>query len=321
MILVEFTPEGGSLHRISNKDLTLTYPWDSYIVSLSSIKFSLKSVQGGYAKPTFSELKISPDFFENLTWPPASSADVVIKWTDTDEDSAITVFDGKAAVSKYDRFSVSYTLTQPEFDLTLTEGTSYTNTLVNIITNRATSLGLTTDTTNSRSTSPAVSYTLEADTQAIDFMSLLCEFFTHGFKIEDDVLYLYDMLLTTTPIDLTEYEFLPSSYRKATPLALIAYNSRSAPGSSPNGKEIQLNFRPCIAANAVDNLENIVTILEQDFADLKCMITDERPKILDTVSMYDESTIQPTSFTGIVTSVTYNFDSEVVKYEISGTAS
>ena len=55
MILVEFTPEGGSIQRISNEDIALTYQWFGFIIAMPSFSIGLPTRHGGFAKPEFSE--------------------------------------------------------------------------------------------------------------------------------------------------------------------------------------------------------------------------------------------------------------------------
>ena len=325
MILCEFTPSGGSLIRISTEDKALAHQWYGYILGLDSIRFELKSPAGGYAKPSFSDLRLSPEMFEDLSWPPEYNADVIIKWTEDTEANAVTLFEGTATLNEFDRNFVSYALKMPEFDYTITESPSYptySDTLANVFTSLCSSLSLTLNTDDARGTSPSVSYTVDADQQAIDMMAAMAEFFTHAFYVSGGTLYLVDMLGTDTASELTEDDFTPARYRNRQPVSLVQCNSKSADGSDKNGDEIELGTRYSAGgASLTPHLENYVICIERDTAEITCPITDETPRILDYVTLYDESTIQPTTFTGRVISVLYNFDSELAQLEISGAAS
>lgn len=321
MILCEWTPDGGSMIRISDMDRPLTHQWYNHIKSLSSIKFALASVTGGYAKPKFSDLQLWPKMFES-NWPPPDSAEVVIKWTEDTEANAITLFEGSAGLDSFDRHAVTYTLTMPEFDETIIDGTSYTSTdLEGFLTTLCTALSLSTDFTEARATSPDVSFSVENDIQAIDLMSDVCEWFGHGFKIIGSTLYLFDMLGSLTPISMDEFDFSQSSYRKHTPISLLVRGNKSVSGSSPNGEQIEFDKNYGLAADALTHLGNLKTLYEKDIIELNCMMTDARPQILEDFTTYDESTIQPTSFTGKAVSVIYNFDTEKVQIEGMGAVS
>jgi len=322
MILIEWTPEGDDMIRISTADIPLEHQWFGYVLSMSSLKFACASQLGGYCKPSFSEITLSPEMFENSTWPPNPDADVKLYWTETDEAEATLLFDGTATLDTYDRHGISYRILMPEFDDTTALSTIFADTLVDVMTDLCGDLGLLIDTTYARSPSPDVDYTTEQDGQTIDLMDAMCEFFTHGFYIEDGTLYLYDMLGATTAQQLDELDFAPSSYRRGETLSLVKCNAKSSPGSNPNGEEYDLGTRYSAAGD--DNAAacaNAVIALEQDIAEVNMPITETLPRPLSYVTMYDESTIKPTTFAGKVISIIYNFDSELAQLEISGAAS
>lgn len=321
MILVEFTPTGGTLHRISTRDIALTHQWYGHIKSSAIFKMTLPEVYGGYAAPDFSDLQISPEMFEDLPWPPTDTADVVISWTDSDEAGAVQIYSGTASLDSFDRDSIVYTLQKPEFDHTVTSGTVYNTTLEGFLTTLCTSLSLSTDYTYGRSTSPNVNFTVADDIQAIDLMSNVCSFMSHGFTVIDGTLYLYDMTEERTITVMDEFDFLPSSYRKGQPLALIEFNNISIDGSNKSGDTLTFDRRYCISGEVADHFGNIKTLIESDILELNCMISVDRPKILQTISTVDESTIQTTNFTGNITSVIYNFDTEKMQVEAIGLTS
>lgn len=324
MILCEFTLDGESMVRISNIDTPLTYQWYGFILEMTSVKFQLSSNYGGYAKPSFSDIKLSPEMFESGTWPPIKKAYVKIMWTETYESEAVTIFEGTALLSSYDRSGVTYNLKQPEFSATVPASTVISGTLDSVITTLcgASYLDVDIDTTNSRSVSPDVSYTVSSEVKAIDLANELCKFFTHAFLIKDSTLYLYDMTQNSASVELTEFDVLPCTYKTGSLLASVSSENGFVDGSYPNSDTtIGLSTEYCSSGNVESNLTNIKTVSERDIASIDAMITDASPMILDVVELLDESTVQDTTSTARIISALYNFDDEKIQYEAIGVIS
>jgi len=317
MILMEFTPEGYGLQRISTEDIALEYQWFSYINSIASIRISLSQEYGGFAKPKFSDISLSPEMFKDIH-PLPKNAIVKIIQTETDENGGVVLFDGTAHLSDYDRSFIGYNLRQPEFDSTIPEATAYDDTLVNIATALCgvSFLGLTIDTTNARTISPDVLYNTDKDVQTIDLLDDMCSFFSHGFYISEGTLYLFDMLATTTPIELTEFDVLPCSYTENEPVALIKSGDFSIDGGNKNGNTYTVSptFHTT-QANVETALADIKTIVEKDLIETNAKIDDDKPQILNTFSLTDNSLINPLTTTAIATSVVYNYDSLDMRIE------
>ncbi len=320
MILCEWTPSGGSLTRISTEDIALDFQWYSYITSIASIKFQTTELFGGYAKPSFSDITLSPNLFEG-SWPPAKTAAVKLVQTETTEAAGTILFDGTAHRTGFDRTGVNYELKQPEFDATIAESTAYSGTLASVVDTLCGSgiLDLTVDHTEERATTPTVAYTTSKDVQAIDLLAEMCAFFTHAFKIVEGTLYLYDMLSTTTPTALTEFDILPSSYTDDEPISLITQDDDSVAGSNPNGDEVKITESYASAGtNTEAALTNIKTVLESEIAVIDAKIDADKPTILDCLTLTDESTIGDTTTSGRAMSVIYNFDSLDMQIEARG---
>lgn len=320
MLLCEFTPDGGTLARISTEDIALDYQWLSYITSLSSIKFQTTQKYGGYAKPSFSDMMLSPTLFED-SWPPTKLATIKLIQTETTEAAGVTIFSGTAQRTSFDRGGVNYILKQPEFDATIATATAYSGTLDTVIDTLCGSglLDLTVDDTEERATMPTVSYTTTADIQAIDLLDDMCAFFCHGFKIIEGTLYLYDLLETIAPVALDEFDIQPSSYRDEQPISLITQGDDSVFGSSPNGDEVSISTTYASGGiNTEAALTNIKTMLESEIAVLNCKIDDDKPTILDCLTLTDESTVEDTTTAARVVSVIYNYDSLDMQIEARG---
>jgi len=337
--------------RIALADIALTYQWRSHINSLASIKFQTSTDYGGYAKPSFSDITLSPDLFAD-SWPPVKTAAIKLILTETNEAAGVVLFDGTAQRRSYDRTGIKYILKHPEFTDTFAVAESYSGTLTAAIYDLATTrLGLTIDTTGADTSSRAdgltVSFTAGKDVQSIDVLDKLCAFYSHAFRISEGVFYLYDLLQSSsgtantledgigtyledggssvlqegsnTAIELTEFDIMPSSYKDENPISLITSGADSVTGSDPNGDEVSI---PTSYAAAGTNTEaaitNILTILEQQIAVIKAKVDNSQPKILEHLTLIDDSTIDTTTTAARVMSVIYNFDTLDMEIEAWG---
>ena len=305
MILCEFTPDGGTLQRIAMDDIALDYQWFGYIQKFSSFKMTTEYEYGGYVKPSFTDLTLSPDMFVD-SWPPVESAAVTLIETDTTRAEGKVIYEGTAKLSDYDRHSIAYKIVDLEDDSVITEATVLTGTLLaNITTYCGVSyLDLTVDSTNARAASPTVSHTVEKETPTMDLLSEMCSEFTHTFEIIDGVLYLEDILASVTTIDLTEFDVFPCKYS----------------GAKTDVEPPETKFTPA-GADTDTAVANIMLVLEAKIVTINCPIDQTKPKVLDTATLYDESTINPVTSSMKVTSAVYNFDTTKMLLEGFGTIS
>lgn len=317
MILMEFTA-GATTYRISTEDKALTYQWFGYITDFNSLKIALPTRHGGIARPEFSDITLSPDLIEEIGSIPESAA-VVIKETETDEAAAVTIFEGSARLGDYDRHGFGYILHRPEIPETISEGTAYNDTLVNVATSLCTTMGLSIDTTAARSTSPAVLHTTDADILAFDLLSDMLAFFSHGAEIIGTTLYVYDMLGTYTATELTEFDFEAASYRKDSPYSLYsASETETLAGTPENGETYTVTPYHTTSGNIQTALADIKTVMEQDIAIIPCKQDADKPRMLEKISLTDESIVLSLSFSGIVTSIIYNYSTLDTAIEASG---
>lgn len=317
MILVEITINS-VLRRISNEWIALNYMWNGYVASIRSINIQLTREWGGYAQPIFTDISFSPDLFES-DWPPPTSCEIVIKTTSTDEDDAVTIFDGIAHLGEYDRTSITYDLYKPEFDAVVPASTAFNDTLEACLTTLcgATYLDLSTDYTKGRAVSPNVKYTTTSDILAIDLAAEFCAFFAHGFKIVGDTLYLYDLKLRETGDSLTEFDITPSGYEGGKAVSIVKCGNYTADGNSPYGAEINVGTAyHDTQANIETALADIVTVLEYKKSHIRTMITSGVPGIFDDVTLFDESLKGDITANMRITGIIYNFDDS--KMELFG---
>jgi len=318
MILVEFTPNGGTLQRISNEDIALEYQWFGYITSMSTMKLSLPTRHGGFARPEFASIAISPELMQELG-AYSETADVCLIETDTDENGGIVLFTGTARLDTYNRYSFVYNLKQSEMPETIAASTAYNNTLVNVVSSLCTTLGLTLDSTAARSLSPAVLHTTTSNQLAIDLLSDMCSFFSHGVKIIGTTLYLYDMLGTQTATNLDEFDVQPCEYLKDTPYSLFkATDTQTLVGTVGNGGEYSVTPYHTTGTNIQTALADIKSIMEKDIANIRFKSNQNKPSILDQITLLDESLVLPVITTGIITSIIYDYDTLSVDAEVSG---
>jgi hypothetical protein len=278
---------------------------------------------GGYAEPSFSELNISPDAFD--TWPPDGDATIKVMLLDmdeTDETKAVTIFDGYGTPEQFDHEGVEFTLYSTGYTATIAEDATQTGTVLSLMTSYCSTLGLTLDSTHARSTSPAVSYTPSSEELMIDVMDEMCAFFTHGFRIIDGTLYLFDMLTTGDIAEVTEFSMQEATYGKAEPLIEVTCGDYSVSGSSTYGDDVSISTAYHTTGAAINAaLTNIKTVLEKDVVEIESTTGQVSINVLDDFSVYDESTKAATSITAKAKSVLYNFDNDTVNIEGIGVLS
>lgn len=306
-LLVELTI-GSDTIRVSNEPLALEHYWDPYLSSASSINWKMASDYGGHVKVNFSNFSLLPKTFENH-WPAPTSFDISIKYTESNEASAITLFEGAASSSGLDRESNSYELYGEDIDYTLT-GAVLNDTLVNIFSSGASLLGLTLNSSAARSPSPAVLYTASGQQQVLGILNDVAKFFTHCFYINGGVLYLVDMLQDNGSRTLTEFDFEPINYREATPLSFVSSDSTKVKGSSSFGDVVTISPVCHSDGGAIGAaLANIKTILEYRQAEVTIPFgLSSNPTIGEKISWTDESFDQDIDMYIRTYGISYNFD-------------
>jgi len=319
MILCEFTGVGQSMVRMSTDDIALTYQWFSYIRSIASIKIALPKKHGGYAKPDFSDIEISPEYFLEIGAYPAT-AHVKLIDTETTDTAGRIIYEGEAYLDSFDRGPGKYILTQPEMTATIAESTAYNDTLVNVLTTLCgpTILNLTLDTTLARATSPAVLHTTTSEQLAIDLLSDLCAWFCHAVKIEDGTLYLVDMLGTWTPTETDEFRFQPSSYQRGKKYAVYKSGDETLAGTGADEYDAGGPYHTT-PANIQTALADIKTVMEMDTAIIRYRSDQNSFSMLDRITALDESLPVSVTSTGIITTMLHFADGEGVDIEVVGT--
>lgn len=314
MIYVNFT-YNGTTYRISTEDYAGDQQWFGWVTAIDSLKLAYPTRHGGLVRPEFSKITISPDLILEIGDIPTEATIEIL------EDS-VKLFTGTARLDQYDRTSFNYQLYRPDMADEVTASTAYNNTLVNVVSSMCSTLGLTLDSTAAQSPSPAILHTTTSDKLMVDLLSEMCSFHSHGAKIIDSTLYLYDMLGTYTVNSLGEFDTTRASYRKEKPYSLFkSGDSQTLAGSAANGDTYTITPYHTTGANVQTALGRVKTIMEQDIAVVSWKSDSSKPLIAEKFSLLDESLVLPVNFSGIVTSVVYNYQTLGVEVEASGTIS
>ncbi len=310
MLLIEIT-FNAVVHRISDEDLPLEHYWTAMVASMSSVKYATRHPGGGYVEPSFGDLDLLPSLFAGESEYPISCPIKIMHTKDT-EANAVTILEGTAHLTDIARASVKYDIYATEYDDKV-EDAVYSDTLLNIFTTACSTLGFTLDSTHARVVSPAVSYTATGEKVLIDNLSDMARFFSHLFYIEDDVLYLIDMLLETQTVNLTEFDIYPSGYTYEKPVSIFKTGSdtteASVDGSYSYGDEDSVSPQcHTTIANSETALTDRKTILESPRIQMKFPL-DNVYKAGTMLTLTDESQEIPLNVQAKVRSVIWNFDS------------
>lgn len=278
--------------------------YDPYVIKMGSVKVSSPQQYGGYARLTYSDFTLSPDFFES-EYP----TNFNIKVGYTEDDNIIDLFDSVAHISNISRTDISYRLFGSDYSEVLTDQ-SFTGTLVSIFQTYTGSshLNVNLDVSLARSPSPDVNYT--ASGELLKILSDIAAFFGHIFYIQGNTLYLIDAKHELSLEKITEFDYLVGAkYRYNKPYNLFKSGNYSVAGSYPYGDE--LNITPT-CHNTQSNIETAINdvkkIIESRNIELPFPFSNGAKKIGDRLRWTDESLSVSTDFELLVTSITYNFD-------------
>jgi hypothetical protein len=309
VLLVEITV-GSTVHYVSNEDLALTRLWKSEISSFSSMRVAM-SKTGGWAKPDFGDVAFLPTLFTN-DWEPPVSCPIVVKYTNTDEASAVTLFTGTAHLKTIGRGAITYSLYGDDYTTTLS-GYTFSTTLTGALSYACGRLGLSLNSSKARSPSPAVSYKT-GDVVLLDEMENVCKTLSHYFRIVGSTLYLVDLLAEETPTIITEFDVFPSQYDYPVPYSKFNNGTQSGDysvnGSRSYGKPYTMKMYHPTGANILTALEDIKTLMENPEATLFFPL-ENAPTIGQFISLADESLENPKSTTTCIQEIIYDFNNSV----------
>ncbi len=255
-----------TMHRVSDAWQQLANIWRPYISAFTATKFGLPQPWGGYARPRWGNRSFSPDLFSS-NWPPPATITVKDMLTESTEAAAITVFEGTLHLEGHTEESVNYMSFGADFTTKVADAV-YSGTLLSIFTTAVGvgQLNLTLDSTAARVVSPDVDYTASGEKMLIDNLSDMAAFFSHGFYIENGILYLVDMLLDNGSASIDEFGFFRgSTYNGPTPYSLIKGGGFFKDGAYKYGTELSIS-PAChtVQANIETALNDIKTIVEYE---------------------------------------------------------
>ena len=294
MILVKTTIDG-TLHRVSNEVLSLDHLWYPYVISISNPMMSLPTDHGGWCRMTAGDIVFAPKLFDD-DWPPPKTIDVEIDYTATTEAAATTIISGTAIRREIDYKSVTYTLKQPDYDETVSDGTVYNDTLNNVMTTILTGISeiSTVNTSNARATSPSVNFTTSGDQLNIELASKIVSSYTHLFYIDGSTAYLVDMKSYVDTHDLTEYQFFPPKYWDKEPIASVKEittgNDYTRFSSYPQGVEMTVDVYHSTEANINTALDDIITIENRVRCSVRIPMAEAIPSPGDRIRFNDTRT-------------------------------
>lgn len=309
----------GTTRRVSDEELSLTYPWYAEVAQAPSVKYATDKLYGGFCKPSYGGFTLIPGVTRERT------LGATLQFTNTDESGAVTLMTGTAHRATFDRNGVVYSLLKPEYDVTVK--TNITGTLQSVFTTYcgASYLNRTLDVTGT-SRNPAVSYNVTSDTQVADVLSEIAAFFCHGFYDDGTTIYLYDCLTDNGTLSIDEFDFEPAAYEDQQAVSEFKAGNYAIDGSYSHGSDF--NVSPVchtVQANIEAALGDIKTIMEQPGASLRLPLTDKTKAIKPgmKISWTDESMPDEVTAWIRVQSITYDFAATVptlVVYGLGGVA-
>lgn len=318
MLLVEFTINS-VLNRLSQEGIALEHWWAQKIMNFDPPQYSIAKTNGGYIKPSFGSIDFFPNLFDS-DWPPPINGDITIKYTDSTEAAAETLFEGIAHRAGINRERIKYDLYGPEFTTTTANATAFNDTLINVMTALCgvTHLNLTLNSSAARSPSPNVLHTVSGDQLDINLASDICAFYSHCFYIISSTLYLVNMLADNGTQAITEFEYFPTDYDDLDPVSLIRAGTFSRTSSYPYGREISETLYHDTQANAEACLDNILAILHKPRARLRMPLLGSLPVPGKKISWTDTAQGVDTDMYIRARTIQYNFVDEEITIEGEG---
>lgn len=238
-LLVEITING-TLARISNLQHNLTNSWAKRIVSIDPIVRQVSTTHGGYCALGYGSIQLSPELFEN-DFPPPIECDITLKFTESTEAAAVTLFTGVAHLSLWDREVFVYELWRDDYSTVIADSTAFTSsdTLLTVFTwaCNAARLNLTLNSTLAESPSPDIYYTTSGDELLISFLDKLAAAHGHIFYISGSTLYLIDCNEDNGSRTLARWERQPS-YMQEAPITMAKTTNYYQTSSYGYGAEI-----------------------------------------------------------------------------------
>ena len=306
----------GTQYGVSNEyGESATGMWEAYIRSIGSISIEPQYEYGGRVLTTYGTIDFIPPMFD-FDWPPP---DTVTIWLGTgmDEASSVGISIATYVLKSFDRNGVQYTALGNGYGNT-DDSSVFNDTLINVFSTFATTLGLTLNSTHARSPSPNVVYTNTTEQLLIDMMSECAAGFAHYFYFTSTEVVLVDMLGYPGTHDITEFDFTPASYTGPNAISLFKSGDFSIPGSISEGSELSVTIWHDTKENVQAALGNIKIIMERPVMHFELPDTDEPHTYGAKVIFSDDSTIHPTNGWFINTKKVLYFEDKTEKIVLAG---
>lgn len=320
MLLVELEISGTSYY-LSQEGLALNRYWDALVQTFDPPQYSMEKPYGGYIRPSYGGITFFHNLFSSTTfanvWVPPTACQIAIHYTNSDQDSSVTLFTGTAHFDGLNREEVRYNLYGEKVGggATVGKGIAYQNiSLKDVFTSCAVTAGLSLDTSLAKSSNTEVYHTVTSDQEITSFLSNLSASFTHTYYTKEGTLYLVDMNQDngTTTID---FYFYPSNYETNAPLSFVTSGvSKSSSGATyPYGTELSTTLFVESETSTQACLDSIWDVYHKPIMHLRVpftepLVTTPRTRVqwLDTAHGADVSAYQR------VQSLRYDIDNEEI---------
>lgn len=320
MLLVEFTFDS-TLYRISDGYHRLTNPWKEYIESIDQLTVNTATPHGGYCRPDFGGLAISPNLFtDNSVWPPDFDCPINVYYAEDTEANKQLLASGTAFRTALGFDSIFYEMSGPDFDETVAASTAYNDTLANVLDTILTGISeiSTLDTTYARSPSPAVLHTTSNEQLSIDLASDMAAFFTHMFYRDGSTMYLIDMLGDAGSETVTQFgyfDFTGPGITNGKPVKqVLTDDNQSAFSAYPGGREFKVSTEyHTTQSNVEDALDDILTILNRTASTIPYPMTGTLPTPGKKITYTDNKLAQDVTGWFRCRSLTYDFENDTIE--------
>ncbi|MBW1777095.1 MAG: hypothetical protein JRJ54_05805 [Deltaproteobacteria bacterium] len=322
MLLTKFTING-TVYRLSMEGIALEHFFDPFVMSFSPVKRMLSEDHGGYAALDFGSIGLSPELFgadHAATWPPPAACPIELLYTASSEAAAETLLIGTAHLAKINRKSVEYGLHGPAYDETVADGTVYNDTLVNVLSSILTGIAeiSSLNSTQARSPSPNVAFTVDGEQLAIDLAAAVAAFYTHLFYVNGATAYLVDMLGDNGSRTITGFDFFPAEYEYETPVAVVRAGNYMRKSAYPYGKEVKVDPYHGTQANIEAALDDILAVLNAPRCRLPVPLLGSLPLPGEKISWTDTALASDTAAWIRARALTFDFAKERVVIEGEG---
>jgi len=322
MLLVDITIDS-VVRYASVQGYALTHNYRPRIIAFDAPMLAIPSDHGGFARMQYGKIVFNPLLFSDCSvWPPQISCPITIKYTDTTEAAAETVFIGTAHLDGFNRESISYSLYGPSYDETVASATAYNDTLNVILNTILTGIAEidAIDTTYARASSPNVTYTTSGIQLAIELASAIAQFYSHLIYVSGTTAYLVDLKLDNGSRTLTEFQFFASPnywYKPPVSLARCATFIRSS--SYPYGQELSVTAYHTTEANINTALDDIIALENAPRLNFGIpMIAGNFPALGEKVTLPDTAHVDDLSSWIRARKLRYDFINDMVNIEGEG---